>query len=223
MLSSVMMRSAALFYLGCMVLLATEDRPKVDNSVVHVVEVVNAPHAKHSLPPHDTDRILVSLDTGNTKSLHDDRHSNQRHWTPGEVQWIPAGESLENENTGQAPLRFVEIDLKTQAIRKPTERKAELDPVLIDPKHNVLLIEKAQVRVFRSWREPGATEKMHEHSGAGRLAILLTGLDATVKTADGSISPTHASAGDVLWSGSVTHATTNLAAKKFDMIVVEVK
>ena len=46
---------------------------------------------------------------------------------------------------------------------------------------------------------------------------------AKVKVADGSVTSLRALSGDVLWSGTVTHATTNLGSKKFAMVVVEVK
>jgi hypothetical protein len=64
---------------------------------------------------------------------------------------------------------------------------------------------------------------MHEHTGAGRVAVLLTDLDANVRVANGSTSALRAWSGDVLWSGTVTHATTNLGSKEFAMVVVEVK
>ena len=133
------------------------------------------------------------------------------------------GASYISEKAESAPMRIIQIELKNPGPARPAVRNPTLDPIAIDPKHNILLLENDQVRVFRSWREHGATEKMHEHTGAGRAAILLTDLTANVKVADGSTSPLRASFGDVLWSGTVTHATTNLGSKKFDMIVVEVK
>ena len=57
----------------------------------------------------------------------------------------------------------------------------------------------------------------------GRAVVLLTDLDATVKLGDGGTGRQHGSAGDVLWSGPVTHAATNLGSRQFEMVVVEVK
>jgi hypothetical protein len=93
--------------------------------------------------------------------------------------------------------------------------------VKIDPTHNILLFENAQVRVFRSWREAGGTEMMHEHAGTGRVGVFLTDLNATVKSGDVS-TPLQVKAGDVSWSGPVVHATTNLGPNKLEMIVIEV-
>jgi hypothetical protein len=102
-------------------------------------------------------------------------------------------------------------------------RNRELDPVAIDPQHNRLLFENTQVRVFQSWREPGAAEPMHQHAGAGRATVLLTDLDGSVKLADGAISELRGAVGDVFWSGPVTHSTTNRGSKKSEVIVVEMK
>jgi hypothetical protein len=53
--------------------------------------------------------------------------------------------------------------------------------------------------------------------------VFLTDNNAVVKLADGSSSALpKVAAGDVSWSGPVTHATTNLGPGKLEMIVVEV-
>ena len=219
----VRMRILAMFSVGCACLLASGDDVKVDNNSVRIMEIAYAPHATRTVPPQEANEVVISLDTGNTRRTRAAGRESRRHWSPGQAMWIPAGEDHVDKNVGSASLRFIEVELKNHAQAKPAERSPVLDPVVIDPKHNVLLLENEQVRVFRSWREPGAAEKMHEHTGAGRAAVLLTDLNATIKVTDGSMSALRASSGDVLWSGPVTHATTNLASKKFDMVVVEVK
>ena len=195
----------------------------MDNDVVQIVEVVNAPRTTRTIPGDERNRVLIALSSGNIQRIYADRRRSRQHWGKGQALWIRAGESYTGENIGSTPMRFVEIELKKQAPLTPAARNRDLDPVAIDPKHNVLVLENEQVRVFRSWREPGATEKMHEHTGVGRVAVLLTDLDANVRVADGSTSGLRALSGDVLWSGTVTHATTNLGSKKFVMVVVEVK
>ena len=222
-LSSVKMRLLAALTFCCAALSAFEDRTKVENDVVRIVEIVSAPRTTRTMPGDERSRVLIALDAGNIQRILADGRRSRQHWGKGQALWIRAGESYAGENIGSAPMRFVEIQLKKQAPATPAARNHDMDPVSIDSKHNVLLLENGQVRVFRSWREPGATEKMHKHTGAGRVAVLLTDLDANVKAADGSTSAVRASSGDVLWSGTVTHATTNLGTKKFAMVVVEVK
>ena len=222
-LSSVKVRLLATLAVCFSYVSAFEDGTKVDNHVVRIVEVVNAPRTTRTMPGDERDRVLIALDAGNIQRIYADGRKSHQHWGKGQALWIRAGESYTGENIGSAPMRFVEIELKKQAPVTPAARSHDLDPVAIDPKHNVLLLENEQVRVFRSWREAGATEKMHEHTGAGRVAVLLTDLDANVRVADGSTNALKALSGDVLWSGTVTHATTNLGSKKFAMVVVEVK
>ena len=217
------MRLLAALVCSCMWLSAFDDGPRVDNSVVRVVNVLIAPQTIRTVPSGGTERVLIALDAGNLQRIYADGRRRRQHWGSGQVLLLPAGQSYTGENIGSAPMRFVEIELKKQGPTAPAGRNHDLDPVAIDPKHNVLLLENESVRAFRSWREAGATEKMHEHTGAGRVAVLLTDIYGKVKVADGSTSALKASAGDVLWSGPVTHATTNLGSKRFAMIVVEVK
>jgi beta-alanine degradation protein BauB len=204
-------------------LFATEDIVQVDNQFVRITEVVYSPHVARTIPREGTNRVQISLDAGNIQLMNANGQKRAQHWKTGQAVWIPAGESSTRENSGSTPMQVIEIELKNPGPTGPTHRNPKLDPIAIDSKHNILLLENDQVRVFRSWREPGATEKMHEHTGAGRAAVLLSDLKANVKVADGATSMLKASAGDVLWSGPVTHATTNLGPKQFDMIIVEVK
>ncbi len=204
-------------------LYAADDRVKVDNDVVRILNVVDTPHQKSALHRHEFNRVMIYLDAGDMEIVYEDGRKEKQHWKAGQVAWSQAGARHTSENAGAAPLRIVEIELKKPAPAVPSERKPELDPVAIDPKHNRLLFENSQVRVFRSWREPGAAEPMHEHAGAGRATVLLTALDACVKLADGSSSDLRGAAGDVFWSGPVTHSTTNRGLKRSEVIVAEVK
>ena len=210
-------------FLCCAFLSAADDRVKIDNDVVRILKVVDTPHQKSALHRHEYNRVMVYLDAGDMQIINEDGHKEKQHWKAGQVAWSQAGGRHTIENVGSAPLRIVEIELKKPAPAAPPVRKRELDPLAIDPKHNHLEFENSQVRVFRSWREPGAAEPMHEHAGAGRATVLLTDLDASVKLADGTTSDLQGSAGDVFWSGPVTHSTTNRGSKKSEVIVVEVK
>ena len=113
---------------------------------------------------------------------------------------IPLGQSLEfNRIYDDAPACFI-ADRDTQRI-----------------------FENPQVRVFRSWREPGGVERMHQHVGAGRVAVLLTPIHAQVTLDNCSTVMQDNAAGDVSWSLPVKHSAKNLGSQKFEMIVVEVK
>ncbi len=200
---------------------AADDRVKIDNDAVRVLNVVDLPHTPSALHRHELNRVMIYLTSGDLKVRYQDGHVDDQHWKAGQVAWSPAGGMHISENVGAEPLHIIEVELK-KAPSKAPKRNPKLDPVAIDPAHNVLLFENAQVRVFRSSREAGGTEMMHEHTGTGRVGAFLTDLNATVKLADGSSTPLHVKAGDVTWSAPVTHSTTNLGPNKFEMIVVEV-
>jgi mannose-6-phosphate isomerase-like protein (cupin superfamily) len=204
-------------------LYAADDRVKVDNDSVRILKAVDVPGHKSALHRHEFNRVMIYLDAGEIEIVNEDGHKEAQHWKADQVAWSPAGGQHTSENVGRSPLRIVEIELKKPAPASPPVRKRDLDPVAIDPKHYHLLFENSQVRVFRSWLDPGASEPMHEHMGAGRATVLLTDMDASVKLADGTASELKGARGDAFWSGPVTHYTTNRGSKKSEVVVVEVK
>ena len=217
------MRFLFFVLLGCACLLAADDRVKVDNDSVRVLKVVDKPHVKSALHRHEANRVMIYLDPGDITLTYEDGRTDEQHWKAGEVAWSPADGLHTSENVGVAPIRIVEIELKKPAPATPAVRRAELDPVATDPTHNVLLFENGQVRVFRGWHEAGEKEPMHEHTGAGRVAVPLTDFNVSVKLVDGTTTEQHRLAGDAFWSGPVTHEVTNLSPNRFEVVVVEVK
>jgi mannose-6-phosphate isomerase-like protein (cupin superfamily) len=198
-----------------------DDPVKIDNESVRVLRAVDQPHHPGALHRHALNRVMIYLNAGDQTITYQDGRVDHLHWQAGQAAWSPTGGLHVSENVGSKPLQIIEVELKKPATKAPV-RNPKLDPVAIDPAHNVLLFENAQVRVFRSTREAGGAEMMHEHAGTGRVGVFLTDLNGTVKLAGGSSSPLHVKAGDVSWSGPVTHATTNLGPNKLEMIVVEV-
>jgi hypothetical protein len=165
---------------------------------------------------------MVFLDKAGLEIRDQSGHADKQRFRAGQEVWSPAAGIETAENTGPDPIRVVEINLKKPAPVSFPARAKELDPVAIDPKHNVLLFENGQVRVFRSWREPGASEHVHEHTGVGRVAVFLTDTRASVHS-EGTETPLEAAAGEVSWSGPAKHAAVNTGERKFEMIVIEVK
>jgi hypothetical protein len=206
---------------GLLLAFAADDRVKIDNDAVRVLNVVDQPHTPSALHRHELNRVMIYLTPGDLTVRYQDGHVEEQHWKAGQVAWSAAGGLHVSENVGATPLHIIEVELKKPGSKAPV-RNPKLDPLKIDPAHNILLFENAQVRVFRSLRDAGGAEMMHEHAGTGRVGVFLTDVNGTVKVADGSSSALHAKAGDVSWSGPVTHATTNLGPNKFEMIIVEV-
>ena len=202
---------------------AADDRVKFDNDAVRVLKVTDVPHKKSALHKHDLNRVMVYLTPGNLDVTAENGKVEHQHWKAEQVAWSPVGGMHTSENVGDKPLVIVEVELKRKS-PGVVSRNPKLDPVAIDPKHNELIFENPQVRVFRSWREPGMSETMHEHTGAGRVVVLLTDIYAKVKMANGESNELKDNAGEIHWtSGPSTHAGTNAGAARFDMILVEVK
>lgn len=204
-------------------LAASDDRVKFDNDAARVLKVTDVPHKKSALHKHELNRVMIYLTPGDLDVTAENGKVEHQHWKAEQVAWSPAGGMHTSENVSDKPLVIVEVELKRKS---PTaaHRDPKLDPMAIDPKHNNLILENDQVRVFRSWREPGMSETMHEHTGAGRVVVLLTDIYAKVKMGDGGSSEMRDKAGEVHWTaGAVRHAGTNAGSARFDMILVEVK
>jgi mannose-6-phosphate isomerase-like protein (cupin superfamily) len=210
--------------LVCASPLAADDTTMIDNDVLRIEMAVDTPHHLNARHRHAMNRVMIYLDGGDMTLVYDDGHKDEQHWKPGQVVWSPAGDYHTSEDVGSQPMHIVEVMLKKPGPATPPTRKPELDPVVLEPNKNILLFENDQVRVLRSLREPGETEKIHEHTGVGRAVVCLTDLDASVKSADGTTVTLHKSAGDAFWAdGRVMHAATNTGAKKYELILVEVK
>ena len=199
---------------------AVESTVKIDNDAVRVLSVTYQAGDKSALHAHAGNRVVILLDAGHLATIDEDGRKQDRPWKAGEARWVPKGPKHAGENTGTNAVRIVEVELKKPG--HAVARDPKLDPVKIDAKHNILIFENDQARVFRSWREPGGRETMHEHTGTGRVAVLLTDLDVKIDEGGGGTSMTKAKAGDVLWSGPAKHAATNLGGR-FEMVIVEVK
>lgn len=210
-------------WMACAALAFADDRVAIESDSVRVLNVIEQPHQKTPSHQHDFNRVIVYIDAGEMRVIPENGRAETTRYKAGQVTWAPAGGKHVSENVGAKPLHLVEIELKRPVPASPPHRDPKMDPVHTDAKHNVVIFENAQVRVFRSWREPGASETMHEHTGAGRVAVFLTEVHASIKSPDGSIDQLNAPAGDVRWSGPTTHMATNTGAQRFDMIIVELK
>jgi beta-alanine degradation protein BauB len=227
MIASRMFLFAILFAVAALLasdVLDAQSRIAMDNEFVRVIDATEMPHVKSPRHRHQFNRVMVYLNGGDMEITFDDGHKDGQHWKPGDVAWSLSEGYHVSENVGSSPIHLLEIELKQPAPMVAPVRKPELDPLVNDPKHYSLLFENDQVRVFRSWREPGGVEPLHQHVGRGRVTIFLTDTDSKVQLEDGATSTLHANAGDARWSaGPVTHTSTNTGANRLEVVVVEVK
>lgn len=204
-------------------LYGADDWVKIDNESVRVLRVVDEPHKKSAMHEHKDNRVMIYLDAGNIDLTHEGGRVDHQHWKAGQVAWSPGGGMHTSENVGGSAIRIVEIELKKPAPAQAAKRDPKMDPVATDGKHNTVLLDNAQVRVFRSWREPGGSESMHEHTGAGRVSVMVTPLTGEVKEQNGTVRQMKQEVGDAVWGAPGSHAVKNLGKDRFEVIVVEVK
>ncbi|MBS1855517.1 MAG: cupin domain-containing protein [Acidobacteria bacterium] len=203
--------------------LAAQSTTVLDNPTVRVIDALDQPHRKGALHKHDYPRVMIYLTDGDLDIATQDGHVEHQHWKAGDVAWSPAGGLHTSENVGEAPLRIIEVEIKSPPPPAPLKRNPALDPLALDPKRNHLLFENPLARVFISTLEVDGREKWHEHAGA-RLAVLLTPLSARVEFPKKQPAPMNGGPGDVFWSlEPVRHRTTNLGARPARIVVVEVK
>ncbi len=210
-------------FLALVLLAQAETKTALDNEYVRILSATQAAKEKTPMHRHDFNRVVVYLDDGQLQATTPEGKTTVSEVHAGQASWAVAGAMHATENLTPHTVRLIEIELKQAAPAKPAVLNPKLDPVRIDPKHNVLLFENPQVRVFQSSREAGGTEFLHAHTGRGRATVSLTDMHIRVKLADGSESTSDLKQGDVRWSGPVVHVSTNLGKQEIAMIVVEVK
>jgi uncharacterized RmlC-like cupin family protein len=188
------------------------------------LDALDRPHQKTALHKHDFNRVMIYITAGDLDVTGEDGKTEHQHWKAGDVAWSVGGPLHVSENAGTADLRIIEIEIRKPGPGAGPKRNPALDPIAVDPKHNKLLFENAQVRVFRSSLEVDGHEKWHEHLGAGRVAVLLSPLAARMEFPKKQATPMNGGPGDVFWNeGTVKHRGTNLGSRPAEVVVVEVK
>jgi len=95
------------------------------------------------------------------------------------------------------------------------------DLAKVAPEDVKVLIDNDQVRVLEVLHKPGAKEPMHSHPNY--VAVFLSATRLKVTTPDGKTTEKDRKAGEVLWSGPVTHAVENVGTADQHVIVIELK
>ena len=95
------------------------------------------------------------------------------------------------------------------------------DPLPLYPENYELLFENDRVRVLDFRLRRGATEKPHHHPA--HVAYILVPMKIRFTLPDGQTRLREASAGDVLYSEEVTHASENIGDTDAHGILVELK
>jgi mannose-6-phosphate isomerase-like protein (cupin superfamily) len=155
---------------------------------------------------HATNRVLIYMDDG-VMTVKDGADTSTITFKRGDVRWRPASDPYTAENTGDSPIRILEIDLKG-APTGPLPATT-LDPVAVDPRHYQVALENEFVRVLRVHLGPGEKSARHEHI-LNRVVFYLN-------------DQPNAKADDVRMSGAATHIEANESSQTAYRMAVELK
>ena len=175
----------------------------IDNVWVHVLRETVAPHEKSPVHSHPA-TVVVYLTA--TRGHH-----------AGDVTYNEPGMHSE-ENISDRPAEAIVIELKTGA---PPSPPVTLDPVKLDPKYHIVVLENARVRVLRTILEPGIKSPLHEHPHY--VVVYLTELHTTMELADGRLVDNPRRPGEVAWRDYMKHSTLNVGKKTAVEIQIELK
>jgi quercetin dioxygenase-like cupin family protein len=185
--------------------------PVIENVQVHAA-VVTAPLHITSLHESSLNRVMVYLDAG-TERLSCGGRVDYRTFHAGEIRWIPREVGYTSENTGSAPCRVLEIELKGH--RNPVQFGAS-DPVRLGLKEYEVLLDNSQVRVLHARIAAKGQLPFHEH-GLNRIVVYLTDQHMLLTEDGGKVREVTAKAAEVRWSGPTKHGEVNLNNSPFEL------
>ena len=163
--------------------------------------------------------VSVYLTDAHQRFTGEDGKAREVKHKAGDVAFSGAVKRTE-ENLSDKPLELVLIELKPGA-PKPISTPITLDPVKLDPKHHIVVVENHRVRAIRTILEPHLKSPMHEHPPY--VVVYLTELHVTQKLADGRLVDNPRKAGEVAWRDALKHETENIADRAAVEIQVELK
>lgn len=193
-------------------------RIEIDNNWVRVLRVKQDPHEKTPMLEHPASVTVYLTGVHQRFSGADGKAREEKHKT-GDVAFAGAVNRAE-ENLADKPLELVLIELKPGA-PKPISPPITLDPVKLDPKHHIVVVENDRVRAIRTILEPHLKSPMHEHPPY--VVVYITELHTTQKLADGRLVDNPRKPGDVAWRDALKHETENIGDRTAVEIQVELK
>jgi len=116
---------------------------------------------------------------------------------------------------------ILSVLLATLALGFAAKTAMAEDLVKVMPEDVKVLVDNDQVRVLDVLHKPGVKEAMHSHPAY--VSVYLSATRVKVTTPDGKTVEKDRKAGDVAYSGPVTHALENIGTSDQHVIVIELK
>jgi beta-alanine degradation protein BauB len=186
---------------------------EIENAWVRVLRVKQGPHEKTPEHQHPASVAVYLTDVRQRVNGMEVSHK------AGDVAWLEATKHTE-ENLSDQPLEFILMELKPGA--PPAKGwPVTLDPVKLDPKHHLVPIENARIRVLRTILEPHLKGPKHDHPSY--VVVYLTELHTTMTMADGKQVDNPRRPGEIAWRDAYSHTTENIGDQTAVEIQIELK
>jgi quercetin dioxygenase-like cupin family protein len=192
----------------------------IENDQVKVIKVTDAPHAKTAPHQHQSNRVMIYLQSGRQEIVADGKKT-VPEWKAGEVRWSPASGTHTSEVVSANPVTIIELEIKKPADPAKVATTG-LDPLKVAPNLYKLEFENPQVRVFRVSMPPHVKVPLHQHM-LNRVVVYLTDQNTSTTPDGGATDVAHHKAGEASWGGPAKHREENLSDQPFQAVVVELK
>jgi hypothetical protein len=197
---------------------AQDARLEIDNTWVHVIRESAAPQSTTPMMNHPAS-VVVYLTAAHDRLISADGRKHDVRRKPGEVAYFEAG-GYARKNMLGATVRSIVVELK-DAAPAPEAPRITMDPVKLDPKHHLVPLENARVRVLRTILEPHLKSPPHEHPHY--VVVYITDLHTTQTLPDGRVIDNPRKPGDVAWRDALKHVTENIGEHRAEEIQIELK
>jgi quercetin dioxygenase-like cupin family protein len=186
---------------------------EIENAWVRVLRVKQSPHEKSPEHQHPASVAVYLTD------IHQRVNGMEVSHKSGEVAWFEAAKNTE-ENLSDRPLEYVLVELKPGA-PKAKGWPVALDPVKLNPAHELVPFENDRVRVLRTILEPHLKGPTHDHPSY--VVVYLTELHTTMTLADGKQVDNPRRPGEVAFREPYRHTTENVGDRTAVEIQIELK
>jgi quercetin dioxygenase-like cupin family protein len=190
-----------------------------ENSQVRVLHWHNGPHEKIPMHEHPA-YVQISLTGGHGRFTLPDGTTKEDEGKAGQTSWNEPQKHSYEDLSGSAT-ETIQLELKGKPVATQPAIQSALDPVKLDPKHNKVEFENAQVRVLRFTYDPHWKSPMHEHPA--NIKVYLTDFHTRFSYPDGKTEERQGKAGQVFWSAPVKHEAEHLGDKPLEGIQIELK
>ena len=192
---------------------------KFENDRVRVLESVLKPGTKEN--EHSHPNYVTFVISGGKVRNHSNGTVSFGEFKTGEVLFRDARTHW-SENIGKTTIRVIMFELKdVKDAGKPYTVPPDMDPVKLSPQYYKVPVDNEFVRVLEYRLKPGRKEPMHWHPCG--VVYYLSGTKFRTTSADGKISESDTTPGEIYWRNPTRHAAENIGNNDARALAIELK